>query len=197
MGRLFRILPWPILVLVGLAWVFLDPRGIVRDQNQSDVASTPIGGAFDLVDQSGRPVTDQGYKTPYKLIFFGFTSCPSICPSELLKMSDILSALQSPADRVTPIFITIDPARDTPEKLKNYTAKFDARIIGLTGSQAQIDQIVHRFRAYAARVETPQGYTMDHSAFLYLTDADNYMVAIYKIDQTADEIAADIKKRID
>lgn len=200
MRILFRWFSWPFIVLVVLVWVLLGPDFFSPKPSgypHKMVASAPIGGAFDLVDQNGRSVTDQDYKTPYKLIFFGFTACPSICPSELLKMGDILTTLGSRANRVTPLFITVDPARDTPQILKTYTAKFDPRITGLTGTSDQVDRVLQKFRVYAARVDTPHGYTMDHSAFLYLTDAKNQMITIYKIDQTADVIAADLRKRMD
>lgn len=182
-----------LAVLAGLLW----PGGKTTSTLPAKTATVlPIGGAFTLVDENGQNVTDQNYAATKKLLFFGFTYCPSICPTELLKMADILTALKDNARKVTPLFITIDPARDTPDVMKTYTDKFDPRIVGLTGTQDQIDATVKSFRAYAARVPQGKEYTMDHSAFMYLTDETNEMITIYKMDQTADEIAADLKTRL-
>jgi protein SCO1/2 len=159
--------------------------------------ATPIGGAFTLMDETGKTVTNETYKTPYKLLFFGFTHCPSICPTELLKMADVLTGLGDRANKITPLFISIDPARDTPSELAAYTNHFDDRIIGLTGTQDQIDAVVRAFKAYAARVNTENGdYTMDHSGFMYLTDHDNHLIKLYRLDDSADTILADLKRRL-
>lgn len=159
------------------------------------VSAVPIGGSFTLTDENGAAVTDQDFAGTQKLIFFGFTHCPAICPAELLKISDILTALGDGAKNMTPLFVTVDPVRDTAPVMKTYTDQFDPRIIGLTGTQDQIDQVVKKFRVYAARVPQGDDYTMDHSAFLYLTDANNIMITMYKMDQSADDIARDIKSR--
>lgn len=159
--------------------------------------ATPVGGAFTLIDETGQTVTDQTYQTPYKLLFFGFTHCPSICPSELLKMADVLAGLGDNAKKITPLFISIDPGRDTPQELVTYTAHFDDRIIGLTGNQDQINAVVNSFKAYAARVDTGNGdYTMDHSGFMYLTDRDNHLIKLYRLDDSADTILADLQHRL-
>jgi protein SCO1 len=162
----------------------------------------PVGGAFNLIDENGQAVTDQSYKTPYKLIFFGFTRCPDICPAALLKVTDVMAALPAAqAAQVTPLFITVDVDHDTPAVLKDYTANFDPRIVGLTGTQDQIDAAVQAFKVYAAKMKdvgdhTGRAVTFDHSGFLYLTDQNNHIIMMYRMGQDAAAVAADMGARL-
>jgi protein SCO1 len=181
-------------ILAGGVLVLRDTQGRITSETAT---ATPVGGAFTLVDETGQTVTDRTYQTPYKLLFFGFTHCPGICPSELIKMADVLAGLGDDAKKITPLFISIDPARDTPPELAAYTAHFDDRIIGLTGTQDQINAIIGSFKAYAARVDMGNGdYTMDHSGFMYLTDHDNHLIKLYRLDDSADTILADLQHRL-
>lgn len=130
-----------------------------------------IESEFSLVDHTGKAVTDEDFAGEWQLVFFGFTYCPDICPTTLNDVSLVLEQLGDEAERLRPLFITVDPERDTPEVMAEYVANFDPRIVGLTGSPEQIRQASKAFRAYYAKVEqegAPDGYTMDHSAFLYL-----------------------------
>ena len=127
-----------------------------------------IGGAFTLTDQDGKTRTEKDFSRVYKLIYFGFSYCPAVCPTELQKTSEALAGLpENISAEIQPIFITIDPERDTPAVLKNYVSLFDKRLIGLTGSVDQIESIKKEYKVYAAEVPQDDTYTMDHSSFIY------------------------------
>ncbi len=134
-----------------------------------------VGGSFELTDHTGKRVSDQDYRGRYMLVFFGFTFCPDICPSALQVMSAALDKIGPKADRITPLFITVDPERDTSVQLALYVQSFHPRLIGLTGTQAEIDQVVRAYRVYAKKVEDPRstaGYTFDHSSIIYVMNPD-------------------------
>jgi cytochrome oxidase Cu insertion factor (SCO1/SenC/PrrC family) len=134
-----------------------------------------IESEFSLVDHTGKPVADEDFEGKWQLVFFGFTSCPDVCPTTLIEVSAVLEELGDRAEQVQPLFITVDPERDTPEVIAAYVINFDRRILGLTGSPEQIKRAAQAFRAYYAKSGQqgqPDGYTMDHSAFLYLMDPE-------------------------
>ena len=214
--RLFR---WVFLLLIGFGIGALIihfqkqaelEKGVVElspdDQASATILKSPVskpsrgsvdvGGSFELVDHNGKTVTQDDFKDTYKLIFFGFTFCPAVCPTELQKVAVILDELgEETAAKITPILVSVDPERDTPEVMKDYVAQYHPRLIGLTGSQEQIDSAKDAFKVYAAKVENDlmEGYMMDHSAFLYLTDKDNKMIKLYPSKDSAQDIAEDIK----
>lgn len=155
-----------------------------------------VGGDFEMIDQNGKTVTQADYPD-YKLIFFGFTHCPAICPTELQKITLALETLGDAGNIITPIFVTLDPERDTPEQIKEYLGNFHPRMVGLTGSAEQVTRIKDNFRVFSRKVEAEfmDGYMVDHSAFTYLMDRENKMIAIYPSSDSAQDIADDIKKR--
>src|SRR5262249_52294505 len=114
-----------------------------------------IGGPFRLVDQNGRPVDDTQFRGKLKLVYFGYTYCPDVCPTELQTMSQALDALGPAAAQVQPLFITIDPQRDTPEQLKDYMQSFHPSFLGLTGTPAEVDAVARAYRVYYARGRDP------------------------------------------
>ena len=129
----------------------------------------PIGGPFALVDQNGVHRTDADYRGKFMLVYFGFTYCPDVCPTDLQQMGLAVDRLGPDGDVVQPIFITVDPERDTTEHLKDYVAMFHPRFIGLTGGAAAIKEAARAYRVYFAKVELPKSnYTVDHSAFIYM-----------------------------
>ncbi len=158
---------------------------------------TDIGGAFSLTDQDGNEVTESDFADTYKLVFFGFTFCPAVCPTELQKVAVIMDSLGETADKVTPIFISVDPERDTPEVIKSYITQFHPELIGLTGTQEQVNAVTHAFKAYASKVENEMmdEYMMDHSSFLYFTDYNNMVIDMYPAKDTAETIANTIKEK--
>ena len=158
-----------------------------------------IGGPFSLVDGDGRTVTDKDFRGKYMLVYFGYTFCPDVCPTSLNTMVDAVERLGAKAARIQPLFITIDPARDTPEVVKQYAAAFGTRVIGLTGTQAQIDAVASAYRVYYREQRTnsePNSYSMDHSSLLYLMGPDGNFVAPVRPEQAAEQLAATLNRLI-
>lgn len=172
---------------------------VLKAQNRSTIqrGSIDIGGEFTLVNQDGEEVTQDDFKDTYKLIFFGFTYCPAVCPTELQKMKLVMEELGPLADKFTPIFISVDPERDTVQVVKDYVTQFHPKMVGLTGSEEQIEEVKKAYRVYASKVENDMmdGYMIDHSSFMYFMDKGNKMLALYPSTDTAVEIAEDIKAR--
>jgi protein SCO1 len=156
-----------------------------------------VGGPFRLIDQNGRAVTDRDFKGEPFLVFFGFTYCPDICPTTLFEMSEVLKRLGPDADKTAALFITVDPERDTPDKMKDYVSSFHPRIFGLTGTLEEIALVEKEYRVYAKKVPLKDGdYTMDHTAVVYLMDKDGRFVAPFNLKKSADEAAADLRRRL-
>ena len=155
-----------------------------------------IGGPFSLVDGDGGEVTDQSFPGKHLFVYFGFTYCPDICPTELVSMSDALDLLKpEEAAAFQPIFITIDPDRDTPAVVKEYVANFHDRMVGLTGTPEQIKQAASAYRVYYAKQESENGrpYQMAHSSYIYVVDPDGLYVRHFSVGKTADEIAEGLR----
>lgn len=158
-------------------------------------AAAAVGGPFHLEDQNGKPVSDADMKGRPFLVFFGFTHCPDICPTTLFDLSQVMRALGPDADRAGALFITVDPARDTPAVMKDYLSNFDPHLRGLTGDQASIDAAIKAYRVYAKKVPLDNGdYTMDHTASVYLMDKDGHFVAPFNVNRTPEAEAADLRR---
>jgi cytochrome oxidase Cu insertion factor (SCO1/SenC/PrrC family) len=158
-----------------------------------------VGGPFTLVDHTGKTVTDQDFRGRYMLIYFGFTHCPDVCPSGLQVMAAALDKVGAKADQVTPILITVDPERDTPEQLASYVSSFHPRLVGLTGSQEQVAAAIKAYRVYAKRVEDPKssaGFTYDHTSLIYLMDREGAYVAHFTHATSVDRIAERLAKAL-
>jgi len=154
-----------------------------------------IGGPFKLIDQSGKPITDEDMKGHAFLVFFGYTHCPDICPTTLFEMSEVMRALGKDADRINALFITVDPERDTPAVMKDYLSSFDPHLRGGTGDQKAIDAVEKAYRVYAKKVLADKGdYSMDHTALVYLMDKQGRFVAPFSLKRRPEEAAADLKK---
>jgi protein SCO1 len=154
-----------------------------------------IGGPFKLIDQDGKPITDQDFKGRPLLVFFGYTHCPDICPTTLFEMSEVLRVLGKDADQVNALFITVDPERDTPAMMKDYLSSFDPHMRGATGDQKAIDAVEKAYRVYAKKVPTKDGdYSMDHTALVYLMDKQGRFVAPFKLDRKPEAAAADLRR---
>ena len=165
-------------------------------QSSSFQTTLDIGGVFTLTNQNNERVSSDIYKDKYKIIYFGFTFCPAICPTELQKISTALDLLGDKASNIQPIFISVDPERDTPAVLKSYVSNFPHNLTGFTGSTNDIEKVKKQFRIYAARVQDKSSneYTVDHSSYIYLLDKDSKMVDLYNHDDTSEVIANRIKK---
>lgn len=143
------------------------------------VAADTIGGDFTLTDHNGESFQLEQLRGRVVLMFFGYTYCPDICPTELANLSAVLNALQDAENRVQGVFVTVDPERDTPQLLKSYVGYFNRHLIGLTGSPDQIDSVARQYRVKYKKNPHPGGaYSMDHSANLYLIDSRGKLAAV-------------------
>lgn len=158
-----------------------------------------VGGPFTLVDQNGKTVTDADFRGRLMLIYFGYSYCPDVCPTELHKMTVALDMLNDGLDEVAPIFITVDPERDTVEQMKAYATLFHPNLIALTGTQAQTDAAVQAYRVYYKKVrgeETALDYLVDHSSFIYLMGRDGAYLTHFDSASTPEEIAAAVRDHL-
>lgn len=160
------------------------------------VAGVSIGGPFTLTDQNGIVRRDTDFRGKLMLVYFGYTYCPDACPTALNDMTQALDALGKSASEVQPIFITVDPARDTVEQMKLYAANFHPSLLALTGTPQQTDAAARAYRVYYAKV--PQSgsddYLMDHSGFIYLMGRDGKYLAHFSPGMSAAAMAAAIKR---
>lgn len=161
-------------------------------------AGVPIGGPFELIDEKGHPVTNADYRGRWMLVFFGYTNCPDECPLTLQKMATTLQELGPRADRIAPLFITVDPVHDTPERLASYLENFDRRIVGLTGSDEQIAAVAKAYRVYYEPSQNEQSGTdlLSHSTFLYLMDPSGKLNALFSQDVTPEKLTAALRTRL-
>jgi len=144
------------------------------------VGRPKVGGPFNLVDQNGKPFTAEDLKGKYALVYFGFSHCPDICPEELDKMAEMIDLVEASSPKtMRPVFITCDPARDTPAVLKEYLAEFHPALVGLTGTWDQVKAVCKAYRVYFStppNVKPGQDYLVDHSIYFYLMDPDGDFV---------------------
>jgi protein SCO1/2 len=150
-----------------------------------------IGGPFTLVDSTGRMVTEKDVLTKPSLVYFGYTFCPDICPLDNARNAEAVDILEENGFDVNPVFISIDPERDTPEVLADFTANLHPKMIGLTGTAEQVKAASQAYKTYYRKqnAEDPEFYLMDHSTFTYLVLPDQGFVDFFKRDATAAQIA--------
>jgi cytochrome oxidase Cu insertion factor (SCO1/SenC/PrrC family) len=199
------------VVAVGALWRSGDLRsqseGDVRSQSETETLDTlpsEFGGSFSLTDQFGKRRTDMDFRGKYMLIFFGYTYCPDVCPTTLAVEAEALDKLGPRASHIVPIFISVDPKRDTPDKLKSYLSSFDAKppstrpnFVGLTGSDEEIAAAAKAYRVYYrahidARAENGSDYSIDHTGDVYLMGPEGKFVAYYSQGILPDEMATDL-----
>jgi protein SCO1/2 len=188
------------LVLIGSAFVagvvlFVTVFFLITGLGPGVQSASAIGGPFNLVDQSGKPISDQDFKGKPFLVFFGYTHCPDVCPTTLFEVSEVLRALGPDANRTAALFVTVDPERDTAASMNDYLSSFDPHLRGATGNAEQIAAIERAYRVYAKKV--PSGnddYSMDHTALVYLMDKQGRFVAPFSLKRTPAEAAADLRR---
>lgn len=167
--------------------------------NSMDVTNAPWGQHYELPNLEGNITTPKDFKGKITAIYFGFMFCPDACPTHMLKMNEVKKLLGPQGSRVQTVFITVDPERDTPEKLKPYLASFDPAIVGLRGNLAQTEAAAKEFRVFYRKVDTkdsakdPMAYTIDHTLFTYIYDTDARLRLVVPHDLPAEKIASDIK----
>lgn len=178
-----------------IAAVSMKPHGAsVQTMGQAN-----IGGPFTLVDHTGKTVTDQDFRGKFMLIFFGYTFCPDVCPTELNTIAAAMDKLGPPADKVVPIFVTVDPQRDTADKLKSYVADFHSRLIGLTGTEEQVGAAARAYRVYYKKVGAENAsadYLLDHSSFVYLMGPDGKFRAYFPFGTTPEKMVDELRKQL-
>jgi len=192
---IFALMVLLVALVSGGTALWFAPRG-----GPVSIGKALIGGPFTLTDDNGNRVTDKSYAGKYLLVFFGYTYCPDVCPSELQVMSAALDQLGPDAEKIQPLFITIDPARDTPQVMKDYVSNFHPRLVGLTGSDQDIATVASKYRVYYAKAKTsggPSDYLMDHSTILYLMRPDGTFLKHFTYGTDAKALADGIRRAID
>lgn len=178
-----------LAIFLALKIMTSSPQTVVT----TNVASVPIGGAFTLIDQDGKTVTEKSWPNKYLLIYFGFTHCPDICPLGLSKMNEALQALpEKQRDLIQPILITVDPERDTPESLKTYVGLFNERLVGLTGTVEQIEHIKKLYRVFAEKQGDGKDYMVNHSGFTYFMTPQNELALVFAHETSPDDMTKQI-----
>ena len=201
MSRLtvFLIALGGLIAMTAIA-IFLTLPGAQSDFPERASGTPLIGGSFELVAHDGQTVTDETFKGAFTLIYFGFTYCPDVCPTELQVMSGALDLLGDDAEKVRPLLITVDPERDTVDIMAQYVANFHPRLMGLTGTPEQISTAASAYRVYYEKLEDPgsnAAYTMDHSSVVYLMGPDGTFIAHFGPGTGSEKMAEKIKAAID
>jgi cytochrome oxidase Cu insertion factor (SCO1/SenC/PrrC family) len=156
-----------------------------------------VGGPYTLTAQDGHSRSSADFHGKYQLIYFGYTLCPDVCPTTLAIMAAAMDKLGPTQNRIVPIFITIDPARDKPPVLKSYLGWFGPRFVGLTGTPEQITRIEREFRVYVKQQSLQGGgYSIDHSSVIYLMGPDGKLVSVYDEASSPADLAQDIRQRL-
>ena len=168
---------------LGAAWLYFDMT------NRQAGGAVTIGGPFSLLNGDGKRVTEADFKGKWLMIYFGYTFCPDACPTTLNNMAEMLARIGADADKIQPIFITVDPARDKPDVMKQYTAAFDPRIVGLTGSVDDIAAAAKGYRVYFKKVGDGANYLMDHTTIIYVMDPDYRFAGVVQADLAPDAMA--------
>lgn len=187
------------LALIVAAVVLIDAKpGVKTRADGSRQGESVVGGDFTMTGVDGQPVKDADFRGKYMLVFFGFTSCPDVCPTTLAMISSALESLGDQAGDVTPVFVTIDPARDTPEVMKEYLTHFDSRVVGLTGTDEQTKQIASAYKVYYAKAEEgdEKNYLMNHSGYIYLMGKDGTYIRHFSPQAASEEIADAIREQL-
>ena len=189
----------PLLAALCLALGLAACQSGTGPDSRPPLEGAKIGGPFALIDGDGRPVTDRSFAGKYRVMYFGYTFCPDVCPVDVQTIAQGLAELEKRdpalAARVVPIFVTVDPARDTPAVLKQFTAAFSPRLVGLTGSPQAVAQAEKAYAVYASKgLASPGGYLVNHSRQTYLMDPDNRPLALVPQDETPVAVADTIEK---
>jgi len=167
-----------------VGYALLDPGA--PDKLRQQVGIADIGGPFTLTGEDGETVTEQDLLGKPTVIYFGFTYCPDVCPTTLYELTGLIERLGEKADKLNFVFVSVDWERDKPEDLKRYTSAFDQRIRGLTGTEEEIDEIARAYKIYYRRVPTDDGYTIDHTASVFLMDKYGKFVGTLAYGEDAD-----------
>ena len=187
-----------IAIATWIVWRNISDDGANTGNRVSSTATTTvnIGGPFSLVDHRGRRVSDDSFRGRYMLIYFGYGYCPDVCPTELATMGSALDELAGEAAAIQPMFITIDPARDTPAFLADYVAQFHPRLLGLSGTAEEIAAAAKAYRVFYARAASGDStdYLMDHSSFVYFMGPDGRYLTLFRRGADPKDMAAQMRR---
>lgn len=196
--RPIMINPGQRIVLAAFAFLALLGLGafVTFTANLRTTEQIGFGGPFMLTATDGRVVSDRTFRGEYMLVYFGYTHCPDVCPTTLMTLSQVLEKLGPSADNIRSIFISIDPERDTPAAVGRFLESFDQRIIGLTGSSAEIAAVAKQYRVFYKKlpIENSDDYSMEHSSYIYLMDRANRYLTLFSPDQSSDQITARLRE---
>jgi cytochrome oxidase Cu insertion factor (SCO1/SenC/PrrC family) len=158
----------------------------------------PIGGPFTLTDQTGKIRRDDEFRGKLMIVYFGYTSCPDVCPTDLMAISQAIDALGADGEKIQPVFITLDPERDTQAQLADYVAAFHPRLIGLTGTPEQIRAVALSYKAYYAKVKDERGtdYSIDHTGVVYLIGRDGHYLGFMPPQTSPDRLIDVLRKQL-
>lgn len=190
--RKIRFVLWAILMVVGLGllgyqfWVLSQPAPTVVSAKEAMRAS--ITGKFSLVDHHGKPVTEADYRGKWQLVFFGYTHCPDVCPTTLTVVAELMDRLGDQAKAIQPLFVSVDPERDTPATLAEYVDAFHPSIIGLSGTPEQVKDAARSFKVFYAKVGDTEDYSMDHSAYLYVMNRQGQIETVFSYQDEGEKL---------
>ncbi|CAK0769386.1 protein SCO1 [uncultured Gammaproteobacteria bacterium] len=184
---------WRLSAALGAALTIAALLWFQFGQAQTSALPGMLGGPFALTDQNGRAVTEASWPGKRLMLFFGYRFCPDVCPTELNTMAEVLNRLGDDAQRIQPLFISVDPERDLPETLRDFVTLFHPKIIGLTGTKEQVAAAAKAFRAYYRKSGEGEGYSVDHSAFTYLTDDHGRVLTLFGPRTTVEKMTAAIR----
>jgi protein SCO1/2 len=201
MTRKLRIAVVAIVIMVFAFGAWLNLRQITPAENPpvgGMVVNTSIGGPFKLTDHTGAGFSQKDLSGEYALIYFGYTFCPDVCPTELGRIAEALDQLEDDGERVRPVMITIDPERDTVEILAEYVPLFHERLVGLTGTEQEIRDVATKYRVFYRRFEDPNYtyYMMDHTSFVYLIAPNGKIVTMFRYGTPPENIAGAIRQHM-
>lgn len=186
-----------VLALVLLfAWM---GDSVLPKVNHADSGDALVSADFTLVNGSGKTVTDEDFRGKYMLVYFGFTHCPDVCPTTLLMMSNALTSMGKAADKIQPIFISIDPERDSPKATALYTSHFSKNLVGLSGTPEQVKHAAESFKVFYTKVEQKNsalGYVVDHSGFIYLMGPDGKYIDHFASTVSEQELAEGLSHEV-
>ncbi|MCY0147840.1 SCO family protein [Hoeflea sp. G2-23] len=193
--KTFRIVIWVLVAAVAVALGWLTYEWQV---SQTETAAKPYGVPFELVDQNGAPITQAAFQGRPTALFFGFTHCPEVCPTTLFELDGWLKQVDPDGDKIGAYFITVDPERDPPELLGDYVSSVTDRVIGISGAPEKIAEVIKGFNIYAKKVPVdaadPAGdYTMDHTASVFLLDAQGRFKSTIAWGENPDNAVAKLK----
>lgn len=205
--KIVRYIAWSLAGLIGflstallLGWWKVDGPGRDRraDTGGVEIKGMPqIGGAYTLVNHRGEVVTDKTFLGKPTLLFFGFTHCPDVCPTTLFELTNRMTRLGPAADRLHVLFVTADPERDTPEQMALYLQSFDPRIIGLSGTREQVDVAIKAYGVVAKKVPTENGYNVDHTASVFMMDANGRLAGLIDYHENENMALAKMKRLVE